>query len=284
MKNRIHAPIIDIHQLHDIHRHPNVQIFDASGSPQARSNYDCAHLKGAFFVDVNQQLSDIKTDYKDGGRHPLPTIEAFAQTLAELGISPDTHVVVYDDAFGANAASRFWWMLKSIGHDRVQVLNGGIQNAIKHGFPIETGINTPKKALFSYPVTKWQLPTVNITDVERVAGRKDYVVVDVRSKDRYDGVTEPIDLVAGHIPGAINIPLTQNTDANGLFLSPDELHIQYSKHFSTIDPDNVIIHCGSGVSACQSILAMHYAGLPIPRLYVGSWSEWSRNGKTIGKN
>lgn len=278
------SPIIDVQELMDIYQNPEVLIFVASGSAKARENYESGHLKGAFFVDVNKQLSDIKADFKDGGRHPLPSVEVFANTLSSLGITPDTHVVIYDDAFGANAASRFWWMLKAVGHERVQVLNGGFQHAKKHGFPMESGINTPQSTPHPYPVTDWQFPSVDITEVERVAGLDAYVVVDVRSKERYDGVTEPIDLVAGHIPGAVNIPLSQNTGESGLFLSPNELRIKYSKHFEGIDPSNVIVHCGSGVSACQTILAMDLAGLPIPRLYVGSWSEWSRNDKPIGRN
>ncbi len=278
------SPIIDIQELLSIYQSSDVLIFDASGSAKARENHESGHLKGAFFMDVNEQLSDIKANFKDGGRHPLPSVDTLAKTLSELGISPDSHVVIYDDAFGANAASRFWWMLKAIGHSRVQVLNGGIQNAKIHGFPLESGINTPVPVPTPYPATDWQFPLVDIHEVERVAGHNEYVVVDVRSKERYDGLTEPLDLVAGHIPGAVNIPLSQNTDANGLFLSPVELQSRYSKHFAGIDPNNVIVHCGSGVSACQTIMAMHHAGLPIPRLYVGSWSEWSRNNKPIGKN
>ena len=277
------SPIIDIQELLSIHQSPEVLIFDASGSPKARENYESGHLKGAYFVDVNKQLSDIKADFKDGGRHPLPSVKAFADTLSSLGVTPDTHVVIYDDAFGANAASRFWWMLKAVGHERVQVLNGGIQHAKKHGFPMETGMNTAKPIPHSYPVTDWQFPLADISEVERIAGLDEYIVVDVRSKERYDGLTEPIDLVAGHIPGAVNIPLSQNTDESGLFLSPEELKSHYSNHFSGIDPNNIIVHCGSGVSACQTILAMHHAGLPVPSLYVGSWSEWSRNDKPIGK-
>lgn len=278
------SPIIDVQELFGIYMNPEVLIFDASGRAKARENYESGHLIGAYFVDVNKQLSDIKADFKDGGRHPLPQIDTFAATLSELGITPNTHVIVYDDAFGANAASRFWWMLKAVGHEKVQILNGGIQNAKKHGFPMESGIHTPKHASTLYPVIDWQFPVVDIDEVERVAGLDKYVVMDVRSKERYDGITEPIDLVAGHIPGAVNIPLSQNTDETGHFLSPEDLKSQYSKYFEGIDPNNVIVHCGSGVSACQTILAMHYAGMPVPRLYVGSWSEWSRNDKPIGRN
>lgn len=277
------SPIIEFKELLGIYQNPEVLIFDASGSPKARKNYESEHLKGAFFVDVNKQLSDIKADFKDGGRHPLPSVDTFATTLSELGISPDSHVVIYDDAFGANAASRFWWMLKAVGHEKVQVLNGGLQSAIKNGFPTEAGVKSPKPVQHSYPVTDWQFPSVDITEVERVAGLDAYVVVDVRSKERYDGVTEPIDLVAGHIPGAVNIPLSQNTGETGHFLSPETLKSHFLKHFEGKDPKNVIIHCGSGVSACQTIMAMHHAGLPVPRLYVGSWSEWSRSEKPIDR-
>jgi len=277
-------PLIEVHELVKIYSYPNVKIFDVSGNAQARQNYESGHLFGAYFVDVNKQLSDIKVDFKDGGRHPLPSVGEFSKTLAELGVTQDTHVIVYDDAFGANAASRMWWMLKAVGHDKVQVLNGGFQYAKQDGFPIQTGVNKPIAATNPYPATEWQFPIVDIAEVERVAGLDEYVVVDVRSKERFDGVTEPIDLVAGHIPGAVNIPLTQNTDESGLFLSPNELKSQYSKHFEGKDPKNVIVHCGSGVSACQTILAMDFAGLSIPRLYVGSWSEWSRNYKPVGKS
>ncbi len=277
------SPIIDIQKLLGIYQNSEVLIFDASGSARARENYESGHLKGAYFVNVNKQLSDIKADFKDGGRHPLPSVDTFAETLSELGISPDSHVVIYDDAFGANAASRFWWMLKAIGHNKVQILNGGIQNAIKHGFPMESDVNAPKPSSKPYPVTDWQLPLIDITEVDRVAELDEYMVVDVRSKERYDGITEPIDLVAGHIPGAVNIPLSKNTDETGHFLSPEALKSHYSNHFTGIDPNNIIVHCGSGVSACQTILAMNYAGMPVPSLYVGSWSEWSRNNKPIGK-
>lgn len=283
MKKLPFSTVIDVQELFRIQQNPHVLIFDASGSPKARENYESGHLEGAYFVDVNKQLSDIKADYKDGGRHPLPSVGIFAQTLSELGITQDSHVIIYDDAFGANAASRFWWMLMAVGHDRVQVLNGGLQNARKHGFPIESGFNVPKPVTTLYPATEWQYPMVDISEVERVAGLDGYVVVDVRSKERYDGVTEPIDLVAGHIPGAVNIPLSLNTDESGYFLNPEVLKSHYSKQFTGVDPDNIIVHCGSGVSACQTILAMHYAGMPVPRLYVGSWSEWSRNDKPIDK-
>lgn len=275
------SPIINIDELIAIYQNPDVMIFDASGGPNARMNYETRHLSGAFFVDVNAQLSDIKKDFKDGGRHPLPEIDTFTRTLSELGISHNTHVVIYDDNFGANAACRFWWMLRSLGHKKVQVLNGGLQFAIENNFPMESGFNRTTRTQMSYPSTQWNFPLSDIHEVERVAESPDYVVVDVRSRDRYEGKTEPIDLVAGHIPGAINIPLSVNTDEHGLFHSPEIIRSKYQDIYQNLESVHIIIHCGSGVSACQTILAIDYAQMPVPRLYVGSWSEWSRNGKKM---
>lgn len=272
-----HSPLISVHQLLEIYKCPEVLIFDASNGPNAKQNYKSEHLESAVFVDLDSQLSDIKADVSVGGRHPLPEIEAFAKTLSDLGITKQNHIVIYDDVSGANAAARFWWMLKGVGHERVQVLNGGFSHAKKQHFPMSTHIEIPKPAAEIYNVEPWQLPTVEMEIVRKVAQNPDYVVIDVRAKERYDGITEPIDLVAGHIPGAINIPLTENVDANGLFLNPNEIKHKYESKCGGIPPENVIVHCGSGVSACQTILALASAGMHIPNLYVGSWSEWSRN-------
>ena len=248
-------------------------LFDVSAGSKAR--YDEQHLDGAFYLDLNTDLADIK-DFAVGGRHPLPTFEHFSEDLAKYGVTKDSHVIVYDDKNGANAAARFWWMLKSIGHQKVQVLNGGYDAAVKAGFAVSSEIPTPKTAE-PYQITEWQLPLAEIDEVE-VAGNSDnHAVIDVRDANRYAGLTEPIDLIAGHIPGAINIPFTENLDANGDFLAPEILKEKYSKALADYKTENVIVHCGSGVTACHTLLAMDYAGLEIPKLYVGSWSEWSRN-------
>lgn len=248
-------------------------LFDVSAGSKAR--YDEQHLDGAFYLDLNTDLADIK-DFAVGGRHPLPTFEHFSEVLAKYGVTKDSHVIVYDDKNGANAAARFWWMLKSIGHQKVQVLNGGYDAAVKAGFAVSSEIPTPKTAE-PYQITEWQLPLAEIDEVE-VAGNSDnHAVIDVRDANRYAGLTEPIDLIAGHIPGAINIPFTENLDAKGDFLAPEILKEKYSKALADYKTENVIVHCGSGVTACHTLLAMDYAGLEIPKLYVGSWSEWSRN-------
>jgi len=277
------SPVIDVDELLKIYRNPAVKIFDVSNSKNARASYETAHLEGAFFLDLNTQLADIKEDLSLGGRHPLPDIKSFASTLADAGISKNTHVVIYDDKNGSNAAARFWWMLKAAGHEKVQVLNGGFNQAIKHNFPLGSGTANPEKSMEPYPVDKWQLPTADINAVEKARLDPESLVVDVRDKERYDGITEPIDLVAGHIPGAINIPFTENLDKNGLFLKPGELKNKYEKEWGEINPENIIVHCGSGVTACHTLLALAYAGMTIPKLYVGSWSEWSRNDKPMEK-
>lgn len=275
------SPIIEVSELFNIFKNPDVLIFDASNSKHARTNYETEHLEGAVFVDLNTQLADIKDDVSVGGRHPLPTIKKFSETIADLGIDSNKHVVIYDENAGSNAAARFWWMLKSTGFENVQVLNGGFNQAKKENFPLSSAIEQTKKTFVSDQIDHWCLPTVEITEVEEVSQNKNYIVIDVRDKARYDGITEPIDLIAGHIPGAINIPFTENLDKNGLFLSSNELRKKYQTTFGKIHPENIIVHCGSGVTACHTLLALAYAELELPKLYVGSWSEWSRNNKEI---
>ena len=274
------SPIIKPNELVVLHQTNESIIIDASNGSGAKENYGAKHLDGALYVDLNTQLADINADASIGGRHPLPTLEQFSETLTSLGITPMSHVVVYDDKNGSNAAARFWWMLKSIGHNKVQVLDGGFEAAIKAGFPISSKIESPLKKE-PYKVEKWLLPLADIHEIDKVAQDADFLVIDVRDKERFNGEKEPIDLIAGHIPGAINIPFTTNLDSNGFFLSPDELKSNYLKAFNNLKPENSIVHCGSGVTACHTLLAIAYAGLAIPKLYVGSWSEWSRNNRPI---
>jgi thiosulfate/3-mercaptopyruvate sulfurtransferase len=274
------SPIITPNQLLEAVQTNAIVLVDATNSPTAYQNYQQSHLQGALFVDVNTQLADIKDDVSIGGRHPLPTLEEFSKTLSDLGITPETWVVVYDDKNGANAAARFWWMLSSIGHEKVQVLSGGIQAAIQAGFPTSSAVEVPNK-VSSYPIQNWEWPTIDLEGMDEMIQKDNFLVIDVRESQRFKGETEPIDLVAGHIPGATNIPFTTNLDADGLFLSPEELKEKYQKAFENTDSDNRVVHCGSGVTACHTLLAMAVAGLPIPQLYVGSWSEWSRNNREI---
>lgn len=273
-------PIITPSELLDAVQSNAIVLVDATNSPTAYQNYQQSHLQGALFVDVNTQLADIKEDVSIGGRHPLPTLEQFSKTLSHLGITLETWVVVYDDKNGANAAARFWWMLRSIGHDKVQVLSGGIQAAIQAGFPTSSAVEVPTQ-VESYPIQSWQWSTIDLQGMDEMIQKDNFVVIDVRESQRYRGETEPIDLVAGHIPGATNIPFMTNLDENGFFLSPEELKAKYQKVFENIPEENRVVHCGSGVTACHTLLALAIADLPIPQLYVGSWSEWSRNNREI---
>jgi thiosulfate/3-mercaptopyruvate sulfurtransferase len=274
------SPIIQPTELLNIYQAENVVLVDVSSGKDSKVNYDKKHLDGALYLDLNTQLSNIKEDPSDGGRHPLPDINNFSESVAKLGISPNSHVVIYDDKNGANAAARFWWMLKSAGHNKVQVLNGGLQAAEKVGVPTNSKKETPTAA-GRYEMKTWNLPLADIDEVEKASQNKNYLVIDVRDRERFNGEVEPIDLVAGHIPGAINIPYSTNMDGTGAFLSPEKLRTKYQQVFETRPAENIIVHCGSGVTACHSLLAIAYAGLEMPKLYVGSWSEWSRNNKPM---
>jgi thiosulfate/3-mercaptopyruvate sulfurtransferase len=276
------SPIISVSELKENFQKENLVILDARVGKDIAQTYLQNHIKGARFIDLDKDLADIGTNAAFGGRHPLPDIHKFAETLSNIGISENSHVVIYDDKNGGNAAARAWWMLKSFGIDNVQVLNGGIQAAEKGGVEFSSG----KEAIGKTSLLKkdqWLLPVVNLEEVENELEKRSSTVIDVRDAYRYKGESEPIDLVAGHTPGAINIPFSENLDEAGNFLSPEVLKEKYSKLLENTSKD-LIIHCGSGVTACHTILALYYAGFETPTLYVGSWSEWSRReGKEIAK-
>jgi thiosulfate/3-mercaptopyruvate sulfurtransferase len=261
---------------------PDIVIVDARSGPDAYQRYKAGHLAGAQHIDLDLDLSDKPHDPAKGGRHPLPAIEKFGAALGRLGITPSTRVYVYDDKSGANAAARFWWMLKAAGHLRVQVIDGGLDALVREGLPV-TDKQTEVQPAPAYPVKNWMLPSVTLSQVARDAADPDKVVIDVRESYRYRGEREPIDLVAGHIPGAVNVPYLQNINDDGYFLSPDKLADLYKSVIGDRTPGDVIVHCGSGVTACHTLLALEQAGLPGASLYVGSWSEWSRNDRPVGK-
>jgi thiosulfate/3-mercaptopyruvate sulfurtransferase len=274
------SPIIQASELLKIYLNENLVLVDVSSGKEAKIRYEKKHLEGAIHIDLNTQLADIKEDFSNGGRHPLPGVKQFSKTLRGLGISAGSHLVLYDDKGGANAAARLWWMLRSAGHKKVQVLNGGFQAAEKIGFPINSKVKNldPKE---DYEIERWILLRADMSEVERFSNSEDKLVIDVRDAERFNGEIEPIDLIAGHIPGAINIPFSENLDADGLFLPAEKLKEKYRQVFGKIQSENIIVHCGSGVTACHTLLAIACAGLEIPRLYVGSWSEWSRNKRPM---
>jgi thiosulfate/3-mercaptopyruvate sulfurtransferase len=272
------SPLISAQALNSVIG--NVVVVDARSGPDAAERFSKGHYPGAIHVDLDKNLSKKSDNAANGGRHPLPPINDFGNFLGEIGISPDTHVVIYDDKSGANAAARFWWMMRAVGHKNVQIVDGGLDAIIKSGRSLQSEM-VLKKPTSSYPVTEWKLPIAFMADVEDATQNKNQIVIDVRESYRYRGEKEPIDLVAGHIPGAVNVPYVNNLKEDGTFRDADELRSDYQKTFGNVNPENVIVHCGSGVTACHTLLALEHAGLQNSKLYVGSWSEWSRNDKPI---
>ena len=238
------------------------------------------HLVGAQEADLDRFCSLALapgTDPARGGRHPLPAPGPWARQMAAWGITPDTWVVAYDAAQGGDGAARLWWMLRASGHDRAAVLDGGLQGALAAGLPLATGPAAPVAPAPPHPNPAWAWPTVDLATVDRLRQDIAWKVLDVRSHPRFRGDTEPLDPVAGHIPGALNLPFTENLTPDGHFKSPATLRELYLNLLNGTPPSQLVVHCGSGVTACHTLLALDLAGLPGASLYVGSWSEWCRN-------
>lgn len=254
-----------------------IVILDARGK---RRDYDAGHLVGARYADPGEHLSSAAKPNADparGGRHPLPDVGAWRRTLGGWGISEASYVVVYDDQAGANAAARAWWMLRSVGHQRVAVLDGGLDAARRLGFP-STHAAPTLDVKPPYPGRGWQRLTVDMAAVDELRKDPAWIVLDVRSRERFAGEAEPIDPVAGHIPGAVNLPYTENL-IDGRFKTRQALRDLYENLLGGVYPDHLVVHCGSGVTACHTLLALEHAGLDGAALYVGSWSEWCRSEK-----
>jgi thiosulfate/3-mercaptopyruvate sulfurtransferase len=237
--------------------------------------YAKGHLPGAAFLSLDEELSGDPTP-GNGGRHPLPQPEAFAQRLAELGATEDTLLVAYDDQ-GGLFASRFWWLARWIGHLKVAVLDGGLKAWVDSGGPLKADEFKASKA-GKMSVRPSLCPRWNLEMVEAwvaAASNPDIaVLVDARAAERFRGEVEPIDPVAGHIPGAINRPYSHNLDDQGRFKPPSALRDELTAMLGEADPTSVVHSCGSGISACHNLLAMEAAGLVGSALYPGSWSEW----------
>jgi len=235
------------------------------------------HLPGAVHADLDAFLSARNApgfDPARGGRHPLPSPEAWARQLGDWGVTPETSVVAYDDACGGSGAARLWWMLRAFGHERVAVLDGGIQAGREEGLPAPGAKPVPARP---YPEDRWLLPMADLPMVDRLRSDPDWKVLDVRAAPRYRGESEPFDPVAGHIPGAVNLPWQENLDARGRMKPAQELRRMYAELLGETPRGRLVVHCGSGVTACHTLLAMEAAGLGGAALYVGSWSEWCRN-------
>ena len=266
------APLISAADLAGIL--PGVKIADTrwylAEPERGQAAYDEGHIPGAVYVHLEKHL----TGERGPGRHPLPSRSDFAATMGSLGFGGDDLVVAYDDRGGAIAA-RLWWMLRDIGHDAVRVLDGGLPAWIKAGNAIDSTTAQPIPA--TMPVNPSLTRTIDRENLAESLG--ELTVVDARSMTRYRGDEEPLDPVAGHIPTAVNVPYEENVDTEGRFLPARMLSARY-RSVGARGPDTVV-YCGSGVTACQSALAMVVAGLEEPILYPGSWSDWSTSGMPV---
>ena len=240
--------------------------FDLVDTAAGERAHARGHLPGAFHADLDRDLSSAKTGRN--GRHPLPTRETFAKSVARWGVKPGVPVVCYDDQGGAYAA-RAWWMLRWIGHDAVAVLDGGKAAWVAAGGGLETLVPTADTRTAPYPLGAASMPTVQ---PGQLLGPTLHTIVDARAAERFRGEVEPLDPVAGHIPGARNRFHKDNLGANGLFKPAAELRAAFQA--LQADPARVVHQCGSGVTACHNLLAMEHAGLQGSALYPGSWSEW----------
>lgn len=263
-------PILPASQLASV---KEVVLFDCRAD---EAKYRAGHVPGALHAQLDRDLASPAPEPARGGRHPLPVLKDFAERLGRWGVTPTSHVVAYDDQNGSNAAARFWWLLKAVGHERVQVVDGGLQALQAAGLTLTSELSVARPVP-PYPVSQWHLPLADIEEVERARSDGERRVIDVRAAFRYRGESEPLDPIAGHIPGAHNVPLTENLRADGTWKSPDELRALYLAALGGVEPDATIVHCGSGVTACHTLLALERAGLPGAKLYVGSWSEWCRD-------
>lgn len=252
---------------------PAWRIFDCRFSladPQSgRQAYAARHLPGAFFLDLEEDLSGLVTGRN--GRHPLPSPALLADKLGSLGVGDQTQVVAYDDAGGMFAA-RLWWLLRWLGHSQVAVLNGGLQAWVSSGHPLST--ETPETHAAAFTLKLQNGMKVDADYVQQHLGTPEMLLIDARAPDRYRGENETLDPVGGHIPGAINRFFKNNLGADGCFKQASELQEEYGQILKGGDAHTAVFQCGSGVTACHNLLAMEAAGLDGARLYAGSWSEW----------
>ena len=241
--------------------------------PEAgRALYLAGHIPGAQYADLDRDLSGPRRP--DSGRHPLPDPEQLRQLLGGFGIGPHTLVVAYDDASGGLAA-RVWWLLRWMGHRQVALLDGGFAAWQAAGLPV-TG-EVPDTRAVRFTGQPGQMPTLDTPQVSAALAAGRIRLLDLRADERFQGLVEPIDPVAGHVPGAISAPFAGNLGADGRFQSPEALASRYATLAGDRPPGEVVCMCGSGVTACHGIFALELAGRPGATLYPGSWSEWIRS-------
>lgn len=267
------STIINTEQLEQHLNESNWMVIDCrftlTETEAGRTAYAHGHIPGARYAHLDEDLSGMKTGAN--GRHPLPDAQIFAQKLGSWGVDNQTQVVVYDDSFGAIAV-RLWWMLRWMGHDAVALLDGGLPKWQREKRQVTTELPNLTHRTFTAHIRPEML--VNTEAVLTATDKPSDLIVDARAEMRFIGEIEPLDPVAGHIPGAKNLPFDDNLDMDGTLLSAEELREQYSDFLDGHLPEQVIHMCGSGVTACHNLLAMEIAGLKGGKLYAGSWSEW----------
>jgi thiosulfate/3-mercaptopyruvate sulfurtransferase len=264
------VPLINVDQLAARLGSADVRIVDTrwylADVEQGRREYLISHIPGAIFLDVEEDLSTPGTG---PGRHPLPRWADFATLLGTRGIGNEHRVIVYDTADGSIAA-RLWWMLRRLGHEAVSVLDGGWTTWTSTGMPVEHRVNKPSTARFVGRVQSGG--SIDRDDLRASLG--EVLILDARAPERFEGLAEPVDPIAGHIPTAVSAFHGGNVTADGHFKSPAELRARFAA-LGVDDGVRTVTYCGSGVTSCHNVLAMHLAGLPEPLLYPGSWSDWS---------
>jgi len=266
--------LIDPHTLVELARHSDILTVDCrhdlADPASARRKYEQAHIPGAIHADLNRDLSDLS---KTGlGRHPLPDATAFSAVLGRWGWTPGTRVVAYDDANGALAAARLWWMLRLTGEREVAVLDGGLGAWRAVGLPLTADIprRAPRKVMVEFDPAQ-----IIYTDaLSQMLQKPQILLIDARAVSRFRGEVEPIDAIAGHVPGARNRAFSENLGSDGRFKSAATLHAEFQVLLGSHAPGDVVNMCGSGVTACHNLLAMEHAGLAGARIYAPSWSGW----------
>jgi thiosulfate/3-mercaptopyruvate sulfurtransferase len=265
--------IISCDELQQNLDNPNFVIFDCQhdlvNAGFGRTAYTIEHIPGARFFSIDNDAAGNKTG--KNGRHPLPPIEILTAKLGQLGVDSEKQVVVYD---GSNNmfSVRLWWLLRWLGHESVAVLDGGLGKWQKDGRPVSAELPVPAATKFS--ATANNEMHVDAGFIQSHLGSMDVVVIDARAPERYTGAKEPLDTVAGHIPGAYNRFFKLNLKPDGTFKPADELRFEFEAMIGNTPPSLVVNQCGSGVTACHNLLAMEIAGFKGTKLYPGSWSEW----------
>ena len=267
-----HSTVVSSSVLADHLHATDWRVFDCRhqlADPEAGARaYAGGHLPGAFFLHLDADLSGPMNGRN--GRHPLPDPLQLAARLGAAGVSSTTQVIAYDDS-GGMFASRLWWLLRWLGHQRVAVLDGGLDGWLAEGRPLTTDLPTSAAAALEVALSD------QVVSTEAVLTHLDdmkFCLLDARSPDRFRGENETLDRVGGHIPGARNRFFRDNLDADGRFQPAAELRRDFLALLAGVEPEQVVMSCGSGVTACHNLLAMEIAGLPGARLYAGSWSEW----------